>query len=69
MIYIKRIKNKTLEDVIENTLDNDSTLSTHITNCLTNFPDGERTQKQHDIAQLLTKVEDVGVLAGGCRLR
>ena len=62
------IKNKTLEDVIENTLDNDSTLSTHITNCLTNFPDGERTQKQHDIAQLLTKVEDVGVLAGaaGC---
>lgn len=64
----KAIKNKTLEDVIENTLDNDSTLSTHITNCLTNFPDSERTQKQHDIAQLLTKVEDVGVLAGaaGC---
>jgi len=62
------IKNKTLEDVIKNTLDNDSTLSTHISNCLTNFPDSARTQKQHDIAQLLTEVEDVGVLAGaaGC---
>ncbi|WP_350585319.1 CRISPR-associated endonuclease Cas3'' [Pseudoalteromonas sp. RB2-MNA-CIBAN-0110] len=62
------IKTKTLNEIIEEQFTTDSSLSTYITNCLANFPDGERTQKQHDIAVQLTEVEDVGVLAGaaGC---
>ncbi|WP_354622580.1 CRISPR-associated endonuclease Cas3'' [Psychromonas sp. MME2] len=62
------IKTKTLDDIIAEKLVTDSTLSSHITNCLKNFDNSDRTKKQHEIAALLTEVEDVGVLAGaaGC---
>jgi CRISPR-associated endonuclease/helicase Cas3 len=64
----RAIKDKTLDKITDEIFEIDSTLSTHIANCLTNFPNSERTQKQHDIAQSLTQVENVGVLAGaaGC---
>jgi CRISPR-associated endonuclease/helicase Cas3 len=62
------IKDKTLDEITADQLLIDSTLLTHIASCLTNFDNSERTQKQHEIATLLTGVMHVGVLAGaaGC---
>lgn len=64
----EHIKHATLPDLIHETLLLESTLCSHIEACLTRFPHGEQTSKQHEIAQELSKVPGVAVLAGpaGC---
>ncbi|MEP1383455.1 MAG: CRISPR-associated endonuclease Cas3'' [Paraglaciecola sp.] len=64
----QKIKDQTLDETIEELLGDDSILETHISQCLTNFPDSERTRKQNEIATSLSDVESVAVLAGaaGC---
>ncbi|WP_435276207.1 CRISPR-associated endonuclease Cas3'' [Psychrobium sp. nBUS_13] len=67
------IKQKTLDSFITDKLNNDvfveSDLETHINECIGNFPDSERSQKQSKVAkQLANDSEHVKVLAGaaGC---
>ncbi len=64
----QKIKDQTLDEIAEELLLDDSILETHITQCLTNFPNSERTKQQSEIATLLDNVESVAVLAGaaGC---
>ncbi len=62
------IKHTTLPNLINETLLLESTICSHIETCLTRFPLGERSSKQHEVAQKLSKVPNVAVLAGpaGC---
>jgi CRISPR-associated endonuclease/helicase Cas3 len=64
----EHIKFNTLDSLIDEALLLESTLCSHIETCLTRFPSSERSNKQHEIAQRLSKVPDVAVLAGpaGC---
>lgn len=64
----EHIKFNTLVNLIDETLLLESTLCSHIETCLTRFPSGERSNKQHEVAQKLSKVPGVAVLAGpaGC---
>jgi CRISPR-associated endonuclease/helicase Cas3 len=62
------ITHTTLQNLIHETLLLESTLCSHIEASLTRFPQGERSSKQQDVAQKLSKVPGVAVLAGpaGC---
>ncbi|MDP3743614.1 MAG: CRISPR-associated endonuclease Cas3'' [Methylotenera sp.] len=64
----QHIKNKTLEGFITEQLLVESSLCSQIETCLTQFPVGERTNKQSEKAHELVKAESVAVLAGaaGC---
>lgn len=64
----EHIKFKTLANLIHETLLLESTICSHIETCLTRFPIGERSSKQREVAQKLSKVPGVAVLAGpaGC---
>ncbi|SJM89869.1 conserved hypothetical protein [Crenothrix polyspora] len=64
----KHIKNNSLNTLVDELLLLESTLCSHIETCLTQFPAGERSNKQSEIANQLTKSQDVAVLAGpaGC---
>ena len=64
----EHIKFNTLVNLIHETLLLESTICSHIETCLTRFPSGERSNKQHEVAQKLSKVPGVAVLAGpaGC---
>ena len=64
----EHIKFNTLANLIHETLLLESTICSHIKTCLTRFPIGERSSKQHEVAQKLSKVPGVAVLAGpaGC---
>lgn len=64
----EHIKHTTLPNLIHDTLLLESTLCSHIEASLTRFPQGERSSKQHEVAQKLSKVPSVAVLAGpaGC---
>ncbi len=62
------IKNKTLQQLVEPVLYKESTLTTHIDQCLTSFPAGERSTKQSEVAHQLAELPNIAVLAGaaGC---
>lgn len=62
------IKNNTLDTLINDQLLLESTLCSHIETCLGQFPVGERSRKQNEIAKQLAKTQGVAVLAGpaGC---
>ncbi|GLR72732.1 CRISPR-associated endonuclease Cas3'' [Agaribacter marinus] len=65
------IVDKTLNQVVEDVLQVDSALVSEITQCLKNvknFPPSDRTTKQSEIANKLSKTPNVAVLAGaaGC---
>jgi CRISPR-associated endonuclease/helicase Cas3 len=62
------IKNNTLNTLIDEFLLLESSLCSHIETCLTQFPSGERSHKQSEVASQLTKALGVAVLAGpaGC---
>ena len=62
------IKNYTLDNLVDEHLLLESTLCSHIETCLTQFPIGERSNKQGEVAKQLTKAQGVAVLAGpaGC---
>ena len=62
------IKRTTLTNVIDETLLLESTLCSHIKSCLSRFPQGERSNQQHEVARKLSKVSNVAVLSGpaGC---
>ena len=64
----EHIKFNTLANLIHETLLLESTICSHIETCLTRFPIGERSSKQREVAQKLSKVPGVAVLAGpaGC---
>jgi len=64
----EHIKFNTLANLIHETLLLESTVCSHIETCLTRFPQGERSNKQQEVAQKLSKVPGVAVLAGpaGC---
>lgn len=69
----QHISNKTLADFVVDKLNQDviieSDLTTHINDCMSNFPDSERSKKQSAVAKLLAQDSDkVKVLAGaaGC---
>ena len=57
-----------LETFVKEQLQIESTLATELTNCLTNFPNSDRTQKQSDVSKQLLNAKSVAVLAGpaGC---
>jgi CRISPR-associated endonuclease/helicase Cas3 len=62
------IKNKTLDQVVDELLLKESNLSAHIAQCLTSFPADERGILQAEVAQKLTDSPNISVLAGaaGC---
>ncbi len=62
------IKFNTLANLIDETLLLESTLCSHVTTSLTRFPSSERSRKQHEVAQKLSELPGVAVLAGpaGC---
>ena len=62
------IKNKTLDSLVDELLLLESTLCSHIENCLKKFPISERSNKQSEIAKQLINTQSVAVLAGpaGC---
>lgn len=64
----KHIKNNSLNTLVDELLLLESTLCSHIEICLTQFPAGERSNKQSEIANQLIKTQGVAVLAGpaGC---
>lgn len=62
------IKHQTLHRLVDETLLLESNLGSQIQTCMAQFPSGNRTDKQHEIAVQLSNVTDVAVLAGpaGC---
>jgi len=64
----EHIKFNTLANLLDEALLLESTICSHIETCLTRFPSGERSSKQHEVAQKLSKVLGVAVLVGpaGC---
>ena len=62
------VKNKTLDQLVDAVLMKESILSSHIEQCLTSFPAGERSTKQSEIAHQLSELSNIAVLAGaaGC---
>jgi CRISPR-associated endonuclease/helicase Cas3 len=62
------IRHRGLHTLLDDTLPLETTLYSHIEACLTQFPRSERSSKQHEVAQQLSKAADVAVLAGpaGC---
>lgn len=62
------IRDQTLHCLVEETLLSESSLCSQIHSWMTQFPSGERTSKQHEIAVQLSEITDVAVLAGpaGC---
>jgi len=58
------VENRALDKVIDELLLLESSLASHIENCLTSFLMSERTTKQAAVAAKLTKAENVAVLAG-----
>ncbi len=62
------IKNNMLDNLVDEYLLLESTLCSHIETCLTQFPVGERSNKQAEVAKQLTNAQGVAVLAGpaGC---
>lgn len=63
-----QIKSGKLAALVDETLLIESTLCSQIETCLTQFPAGERSSKQSEIANQLIKAQGVAVLAGpaGC---
>ncbi|WP_444997735.1 CRISPR-associated endonuclease Cas3'' [Aliikangiella sp. IMCC44359] len=63
-----QIKNKELDEIVNNALLQESNLSSEINQCISNFPKSERTTKQHNVALELADIQSVAVLAGaaGC---
>jgi CRISPR-associated endonuclease/helicase Cas3 len=64
----EKIKNRNLSYLADETLMLETSLRSHIEACMTKFPRDERSAKQHEVALQLSKVADIGVLAGpaGC---
>lgn len=62
------VKNKTLNQLVDDVLFKESALVSHIEQCLTSFPTGERSTKQSEVAHELSALSTVAVLAGaaGC---
>jgi CRISPR-associated endonuclease/helicase Cas3 len=62
------IKNNSLNTLVDDLLLLESSLCSHIEICLTQFPAGERSKKQSEIANQLIKAHGVAILAGpaGC---
>ena len=62
------IKNNKLENLSSDLLSLESNLKSDIETCLKNFPKGDRTNKQQEIANQLAEVSGVAVLSGpaGC---
>jgi CRISPR-associated endonuclease/helicase Cas3 len=62
------IKHQTLHRLVDETLLLESNLGSQIQTCVAQFPSGNRTDKQHEIAVQLSNITDVAVLAGpaGC---
>jgi len=62
------IKNNTLDTLVDEHLLLESALCSQIETCLTQFPAGERSSKQSEVANQLTKAQGVAILAGpaGC---
>ncbi len=62
------IKGGSLDSLVDETLLLESTLCSQIGTCLTQFPAGDRSNKQSEVANQLTKAQGVSVLAGpaGC---
>lgn len=62
------IVNKTLDDVVHDLLLPESSLTSHIEQCLQNFPDDERGKQQRLAAENISNSQGVAVLAGaaGC---
>ncbi|MCB1658566.1 MAG: CRISPR-associated endonuclease Cas3'', partial [Pseudomonadales bacterium] len=65
---LHHIKNNSLLELVTKALTLESNLSSQIKDYLTQFPNSERTQKQHEIAKELSDKDSVSVLAGaaGC---
>ncbi len=64
----KYITNQNITEITQEVFAVESTLSSHIEQCLNNFPKSERTQKQHEVATELGQSNLISVLAGaaGC---
>ncbi|CAH1200508.1 CRISPR-associated endonuclease Cas3 [Candidatus Nitrotoga sp. BS] len=62
------IKGGSLDSLVDETLLLESTLCSQIETCLTQFPAGDRSNKQSEVTNQLTKAQGVSVLAGpaGC---
>ncbi|WP_374057987.1 CRISPR-associated endonuclease Cas3'' [Nitrosomonas supralitoralis] len=62
------IKSNSLDNLVAKTLLSESTLCSHIDASLKQFPVGDRSNKQSEVANQLTKAQGVSVLAGpaGC---
>ncbi|WP_342742999.1 CRISPR-associated endonuclease Cas3'' [Nitrosomonas cryotolerans] len=62
------IKDGSLDSLVNEVLSFESTLCSHIEGCLNQFPPGERSNKQSEVSNQLTKARGVSVLAGpaGC---
>jgi CRISPR-associated endonuclease/helicase Cas3 len=62
------VKNKTLDQLVDDVLFKESDLASHIEQCLTSFAASDRTSKQSEVAHQLIKTPDIAVLAGaaGC---
>ena len=65
---MEHIQKHTLDNLVNDILLNESALCSYIETGLKQFPASERTTKQQEIANQLTKTQDVAVLAGpaGC---
>ena len=64
----QRIEDGTLNELVVRALLTQTSLTTHIDNCLQNFPTSQRSSQQSDVANQLAEVQGIAVLCGaaGC---